>query len=384
MRILLYAHDGKGLGHTKRMCLIANRLKSEGIKNVLCISGENYAFQFLDKDVECVKLPSYEIGEGVANGQMACSKRLAIGINETVKMRAELIKGIALSYKPDVFLVDYLPSGMQGELVNTLYSLNKNCRLVLGVRANIGHKAFIENNYLGKINRYLLRNYYHYILHYSDEKVCTLEKTSFFRGIKNKICNVGFVVDKRRGFPNKKLNTSAILVTLGSGKDAYDLLVAILEKIKFLKKPVIIVTGPNFGKEAYKEIRLRFSSQRNFVFHYSVNYMHELYKKVTLVISTAGYNSLLEILQYNYLSKIFIARTRQSREQKLNILKFSKHFKFESLGSEDVSAIKFKRMVSKCFKKKYQHANNLSQYDFNGLKHITNFITHICKESVTK
>jgi len=61
--------------------------------------------------------------------------RLSLPFTDVLSMRAEIIKTTALTFEPDVLLVDHMPHGAMGELVPTLEALdNRPVRTVLGLR----------------------------------------------------------------------------------------------------------------------------------------------------------------------------------------------------------------------------------------------------------
>ena len=132
-RVLIYSHDTFGLGHLRRCRAIAHSLVAHdpGI-SVLILSGSPIIgnFEFGER-VDFVRIPGVI---KLQNGEYKPLK-LPMDIEETVALRANIIRHTALSYEPDVFIVDKEPHGMRGEVLDTLVALKeRGTQLVLGLR----------------------------------------------------------------------------------------------------------------------------------------------------------------------------------------------------------------------------------------------------------
>src|SRR5260370_41378198 len=120
-RVLIYSHDTFGLGHLRRCRAIAHALV-EGDKNlsVLILSGSPIigSFDFRAR-VDFVRIPGViKLHDGDYQ-----SLGLHIDVEQTMEMRAAIIRQTALSYRPDLFLVDKEPLGLKGEVLATLEML---------------------------------------------------------------------------------------------------------------------------------------------------------------------------------------------------------------------------------------------------------------------
>ena len=120
-RILIYSHDSFGLGHLRRCRAIAHALvdRFKGV-SVLILSGSPIigSFDFLPR-VDFVRIPGVI---KLHNGEYK-SLSLHIDLDQTMAMRAAIIRHTALSFRPDLFLVDKEPLGLRGEVVATLEML---------------------------------------------------------------------------------------------------------------------------------------------------------------------------------------------------------------------------------------------------------------------
>ena len=60
---------------------------------------------------------------------------LNLDLNDTIRLRTDLIKQVVLSFDPDIVIVDKEPVGLRGELVPALDILRRRgARIVLGLR----------------------------------------------------------------------------------------------------------------------------------------------------------------------------------------------------------------------------------------------------------
>jgi predicted glycosyltransferase len=122
-RILIYSHDSFGLGHLRRCRAIAHAIvdRYKGV-SVLILSGSPIigSFDFLPR-VDFVRIPGVV---KLTNGEYQ-SLGLHIDLQQTMAIRAAIIEQTAASFRPDLFLVDKEPLGLEGEATRTLRMLRR-------------------------------------------------------------------------------------------------------------------------------------------------------------------------------------------------------------------------------------------------------------------
>ncbi len=132
-RVLIYSHDTFGLGHIRRCRAIANALiASFPHISILIVSGSSVisSFQFGD-GVDYVRIPGVEKQSDGHYGP----HHLNLDLDDTIRLRTEIIKQTVLSFDPDVVIVDKEPVGLRGELKPALDILRRRgARIVLGLR----------------------------------------------------------------------------------------------------------------------------------------------------------------------------------------------------------------------------------------------------------
>src|SRR3546814_5602654 len=122
-RILIYSHDTFGLGHLRRCRALAHSLvRHDPDLSVLILSGSPIIgnFDFRER-VDFVRIPGVI---KLQNGEYTPLK-LPMDIEETVALRASIIRHTALSFDPAVFIVDKEPHGLRGEVLDTLQALTE-------------------------------------------------------------------------------------------------------------------------------------------------------------------------------------------------------------------------------------------------------------------
>lgn len=167
--ILIYAHDGRGLGHAGRSIGIGMALRRlyPHLK-VLFVSGCRQSQELIGPaPLDWLKLPAYETkvedgrSTGITGRSMFTDKELGV-------LRAEELEHLVTLYRPRLVLVDHTPQGKHKELVKSLaVSRNVGTRWILGVRGVMGAVSQAGSDLAGD----LFRQYYSELLWYGDKGV---------------------------------------------------------------------------------------------------------------------------------------------------------------------------------------------------------------------
>ena len=119
--ILLYAHDGRGLGHISRTVAIGMALRRlYPDLRILIVTGCDQTNELIHPTpLDWLKLPSYRTK--VINGKShgidgdSCFTDKELGL-----LRAKTLQQIVLRYRPKAVLVDHTPQGKHRELLPAL------------------------------------------------------------------------------------------------------------------------------------------------------------------------------------------------------------------------------------------------------------------------
>jgi len=167
--ILIYAHDGRGLGHASRSISIGMALRRiyPDLK-VLFVSGCQMSQELIGPSpLDWLKLPSYETK--VTNGKSSgIDGKSNFTDKEIGKIRAKTLGNLIELYKPKLVLADHSPHGKHKELKYALeMSLKANTKWVLGIRGVIGFVPQVKSNLASEV----FKKYYSVLLWYGDSSV---------------------------------------------------------------------------------------------------------------------------------------------------------------------------------------------------------------------
>ena len=178
--ILLYAHDGRGLGHISRTVAIGMALRRlYPDVRVLVVTGCAATKELIHcASLDWLKLPSYrtEVINGKSHGidGNSCFTDKELGL-----LRAETLQQIVLQYRPMVVLVDHTPQGKHRELLPALEASSElDTRWVLGVRGVVGTVPQAGST----ISQQLFSDYYTQLLWYGDSRVLSTEQPRQLEG----------------------------------------------------------------------------------------------------------------------------------------------------------------------------------------------------------
>lgn len=113
-RILLYCHDGTGLGHLRRISRIAEALQRE--HSCLIVTGTRDALWLAPQACEVLKLPSWYGIDRLHAARQGKSPAIEMSRSEALILRRELLLAASRAFRPDAIIVDYLPFGSHDEL----------------------------------------------------------------------------------------------------------------------------------------------------------------------------------------------------------------------------------------------------------------------------
>jgi predicted glycosyltransferase len=302
-RILIYSHDSFGLGHLRRCRSIAHSLVAQykGL-SVLILSGSPIigSFDFKAR-VDFVRIPGIiklRDGEYTSLG-------LHIDLEQTLQMRESIIYHTAATFRPDIFLVDKEPTGLQGEVTSTLEMLKQQGVInVLGLRDIMDEPAQLKTEWERKQVQPVLENLYHDIWVYGlNEMGSPIEGLGLPSSIENKISYTGYL---GREIPNERNWVSPIsheepfiLVTAGGGGDGVEMIDWVISAYEAdAEQPLraIIVTGPFMPPTEQQEYHERCDALPNVEILTFDSHIELLMEKAVAIVAMGGYNTFCEIL----------------------------------------------------------------------------------------
>jgi predicted glycosyltransferase len=311
-----------GLGHLRRCSTIAHSLVREYPDvSVLILSGSPIigSFDFRSR-VDFVRIPGVI---KLRNGEYT-SLNLGIDFEQTIHMRAEIIKHTADIFAPDMVIVDKEPLGLRGEIEETLRMLKRRgTRLILGLRDIMDDPSMLAPEWRRKNAMPALRDLYDEIWVYGLPQVCDpLQGLQVPRQVRRRMVYTGYLPRRTPTEPSTRplpeiVSEPYVLVTTGGGGDGEGLIDWVLRAYEAddrMLYPALIVLGPFMQPETQAEFidrANRLSRVQAITFDAK---LEELEDNAVGVVAMGGYNTFCEILSFNKRALI-IPRTRPRMEQ---------------------------------------------------------------------
>ncbi|MGD2170557.1 MAG: glycosyltransferase [Gammaproteobacteria bacterium] len=322
-RILIYSHDSFGLGHLRRCRSIAHSLVSrfKGL-SVLILSGSPIigSFDFKAR-VDFVRVPGIiKLRDGAYT-----SLGLHIDLEQTLRMRESIIFHTAETFRPDIFLVDKEPTGLQGEVTSTLKMLKEQGTVnVLGLRDIMDEPSKLRIEWERKQVAPVLENLYHDIWVYGLADMGNpIEDQNLSASIANKITYTGYldreIPSDRNWVPQTSLDSPFILVTAGGGGDGVEMVdwvIRAYESDRDQPLRAIIVTGPFMPPAEQQEFHERCDLLPNVEILSFDSHIELLMRKADGIVAMGGYNTFCEILTLDK-PALIVPRCHPRQEQLL-------------------------------------------------------------------
>ena len=332
-RVFLYSHDTFGLGHLRRNLAIAERLLATGRFNVHLLTGSPVIHQWrLPAGLHVHPLPPVvKTGaERYAPREPGQSFGLVKGYREA------LIVTLVQRYRPDIFLVDHAPMGMNGEMLAALALMRREMpqtRVMLGLRDILDSPETVRALWQEQDIYTLLHHAYDDILVYGLRSFFdVVEAYGITAPVAQRVRYCGHVVaadGKRPALPAAASRPcwdaarvggrQVVLVTAGGGGDGFALMQAYLRSLPTMPSGSVysaIVTGPLMS-DAQRNALAAAAAARSDVelVEYTTDLLPSL-RAADLVIAMAGYNTSAEIIAARKRA-ILVPRPAPRAEQRL-------------------------------------------------------------------
>ena len=381
-KLVVYSHDTFGLGNIKRMLAITQHLLDTIPElSVLLISGSPmiHSFRLPEKRFDYLKLPC--LGRTV-KGEYTV-KKLGTSFDELVAVRTQIIQATVANFDPDIMLVDKKPRGVADELMPTLELVQgkrKRTEVILLLRDILDapettSKIWWKNDYFGSIDRY-----YSSILVMGSANVFDVSKEYRFPSqTARKLDYCGYT----RRFASKTTsdttaffssrNRPSVLVTAGGGEDGFDLINNYLSGLKQHAKHELnslIITGPEMSssnKDIIQQVaeKLEHVQVLEFTPHLT-DYMRE----ADLVVSMAGYNTIVEILSMNKRA-VVIPRVKPVQEQLIRAMRLEQLGLLRCVAPPELTPHGLMDAVTEQLAKREQPIDATQRINFEGLPNLT-------------
>ncbi|WP_198670455.1 glycosyltransferase family protein [Oceanicella sp. SM1341] len=304
-RVLLYSHDTFGLGHLRRSRTIAQALVADDPElSALIVTGSPIAgrFDFADR-VDHVRLPGVV---KLADGEYA-SHNLGIPLQETVRLRAEILSATDRAFRPDLLIVDKEAWGFRNELGPTLEAARgRGARIVLGIRDVLDEPEALRAEWQRKGHMEAIERFYDEIWVYGLPQICRpLEGLGLSPRWEeeDRLVYTGYLRREPPDWPpigTRPPDDPYILVTTGGGGDGTFLVDWVLKAYEAdpgLDIPAVLVYGPFMAPDSRSEFDRRAAKLGSRIRVLSFDSRLERWlSEARGVVAMGGYNTFCEIL----------------------------------------------------------------------------------------
>ncbi|MDE2247848.1 MAG: hypothetical protein KGJ96_04640 [Xanthomonadaceae bacterium] len=335
IKVVLYSHDTFGLGHLRRnLAIAASMLDCKQQFSVCLLTGSPVINQWkLPRGLEVQPLPPV-----VKTGAEQYAARDSAQLFSLVKgYREALILKTVLRQRPDVFLVDHAPAGMDGELLSTLALIRRELpatRTIVGLRDILDSPATVQKTWREQQIYSLLEQAYDDIFVYGSRELFDVaEGYGMSASLAARVRYCGHVVAAKATHdgaataaleqlcwnPDRSQGKPVVLVTAGGGGDGFFLMDAYLRALERLPPGMVhsvVVAGPLMSGEESAALHQRAAHRPDVEWvDYTTDLVPSL-RAADVVVAMAGYNTSAEILAMRKRA-ILVPRAAPRAEQRM-------------------------------------------------------------------
>jgi len=334
VKVLLYSHDTFGLGHLRRNLAIAGKLlEGSGRFSVCLLTGSPVIGEWtLPPGLRVQPLPPV-----VKTGAECYASRAPGQHFGLVKgYREALILKTVMRQRPDVFLVDHAPAGMNGELLSTLAWIRRelpHTRTIIGLRDILDSPETVQKLWREQEIYALLEQAYDDIFVYGSRSLFDIAQGYGMSGaLAGRVRYCGHVVAARAGRGHEGASESSpcweaqrpqgrpvVLVTAGGGGDGFFLMDAYLQALEQLPPSSVysvLVTGPLMSAQESARLGRRVEQRSDVQLLECTTDLVPSLRAADLVVSMAGYNTSAELLALRKRT-ILVPRAAPRAEQRM-------------------------------------------------------------------
>lgn len=382
-KIVLYSHDTFGLGNIRRSLLLASTLHEAFPRAaILIVSGSPVVHAFrMPAGVDYIKLPCLDRVEA----DQYEPRFLSEWADEVRQTRQAILSKAIVSFNPDLMIVDKRPSGVDGELLETIRSLQQSGRstkLVLGARDILDEPARTRRSLAKTQSFAVLERYYHEIWIYGVPAIFDhVKEYAFPPAVARKTIYSGYLqrptaaAARGDGLPH-------VLVTTGGGGDGGGVIEAYLEGLLDLPRRIAlrstVIFGPEMPEQRRAALQEHYGHLADVTFLDFEPDLTPYYAAADVVVSMAGYNTVCELLSFNQRA-ILAPRAKPVSEQLIRARRFAELGFFDYIEPD---ALAPPVLLSKVLAAIRSGPANMPAIDLGGLPRICERVHALLAEKV--
>lgn len=362
-RVMLYAHDTFGLGHLRRNLAIATQLTTDHPDmSVLLVSGSPAIDRFpLPPRTDVVRLPAVV----KRDNDTYEARSLSLTAQEMVGLRGTLIKSAATRFQPNVVLIDHAPTGMRGELLETLYTLRRShpqTRTAIGLRDIMDEPAVVQAAWHKDGIYDILAGLYDRLLVYGLPEIFDVAAAyDLPPALASRLHYCGYIrrtdpvlpAAAARALHNLPTEGALVVATVGGGGDGFPALMSTVQALPLMTGAqhvhVALITGPFMAEDDRLSLHaaaalLPAEAPIVHVIEFAPD-LFSLLHAADAVVTMGGYNSLNEILAA-HAPALVLPRTQPRREQAIRAAAFASLGLVEMLLPEEATPGRIARRLN--------------------------------------
>ncbi len=381
-KILLYSQDVLGLGSIWRTLLVSEALKHTlpGAAIVIVTGSPSLHSLHLPDGVDHIGLPWIDRPAGDSQG----SGVSLLWYPEVKRMRRAILRAATFGFDPDLIIVDQRPAGAEGELLGTLAALRKRRRrprVVLGLKDIPMSPTRARRS---PLPFQTIEHYYDEVWVYGAPAVFdTVREHAFPAAVARKTIFCGYfdalpaddpppAAPGSGQAPETRVDGAGphVLVLPGWGVDGSRLIEAYLRGLLQLPRRcalrTTVVLGAMMPADRRRALLERFGRLPDVSFLDVMPPIERRYAEADLVVSTAGYDRVCELLSFGQRA-VLVPRTHERGDELVRARRFAELGYFDLVEPDDLDS---GRLIPRVLRALGCHAGAAPPVDLGGLARI--------------
>jgi len=381
-KILLYSQDVLGLGSIWRTLLVSEALKHTlpGAAIVIVTGSPSLHSLHLPDGVDHIGLPWIDRPAGDSQG----SGVSLLWYPEVKRMRRAILRAATFGFDPDLIIVDQRPAGAEGELLGTLAALRKRRRrprVVLGLKDIPMSPTRARRS---PLPFQTIEHYYDEVWVYGAPAVFdTVREHAFPAAVARKTIFCGYfdalpaddpppAAPGSGQAPETRVDGAGphVLVLPGWGVDGSRLIEAYLRGLLQLPRRcalrTTVVLGAMMPADRRRALLERFGRLPDVSFLDVMPPIERRYAEADLVVSTAGYDRVCELLSFGQRA-VLVPRTHERGDELVRARRFAELGYFDVVEPDDLDS---GRLIPRVLRALGCHAGAAPPVDLGGLARI--------------
>ncbi len=327
MRIAMYWHNGRSLGHTAESAKIAAALLDASPEvRFAGLTGAYRGLGMLPDAVDVVKLPSFANFDDPQG--WGFRSRLGFAEEEFFAVRAELAQVFLRHYFPDVFLVNHLPDGAERELAPALTERSFKAA-VLTLRGVLFDRTKTNREYfVGDVADHIARTFDCITVHAPAEVFRLEEHYDVPAALADRIRYTGYLTDpspltraEARAARGWEPDERVVVASMGGGQGAGSIWSAVARALRTHRGAfdrAVLVTGPYLEQDALRAFREEVADLCGVHVETYDGDLPQAMKGADLFVGAAGSNMISEVLSVGA-NAVLIPRQLRESEQSIHV-----------------------------------------------------------------